>query len=274
MSETKSEIKERNDFAESEIYRIIKVAQFDHLIIGTKNLDDSKTLFEEKLGFKIKNGKHHKNGISNFFVEFSDESEIEIMSIENTADKLANDYYQLLENNKYGLQFALRTNEISNLRKHLNAIKFDYEVFAENKIYSTLSKNTLDNELPLFFIQFNNENKNTQTNHLNKSSGIKSVWFSTSNIKKTAKKLVDFGFDAVGNYDLPTFKNKVVQFKNNNFEIILIESDKYEITGMTISVEDINIVKKIIKTNFIEQNDNIYIQPSQTKTIWIEFVEN
>jgi hypothetical protein len=273
LSETKSEIKERTDFAESEIYRIIKVAQFDHLIIGTKNLDDSKTLFEEKLGFKIKNGNHHKNGISHFFVEFSDESEIEIMSIENPADKLANDYYQLLKNNKYGLQFALRTNEISNLRKHLNALKFDYEVFAENKIYSTLSKRNLDNELPLFFIQFNNENNNTRTNHLNKSSSIKSVWFSTSNIKKTARQLVDFGLDAVGNYDLPTFKNKVIQFMNNNFEIILIESDKYEITGMTITVEDINIVKKIIKTNFIEQNDNIYIKPSQTKLIWIEFVE-
>ena len=160
LSETKSDINERTDFAEAEIYRIIKDAQLDHLIIGTKNLGDSKKFFEQELGFKIKNGNHHKNGSSNFFVEFSDESEIEIMSIERPADKLANDYYKLIENNKYGLQFALRTNEISNLRKHLNALKFDYEVFAENKIYSTLSKRTLDHELPIFFIQFNSENKN------------------------------------------------------------------------------------------------------------------
>ena len=273
LSETRSDIKARMAFAEAETYRIIKNSQLDHLIMGTKNLNDSKTFFEEKLGFTTKKGKLHKNGISNIFIEFGDNAEIEIMSIENPTDKLAEDYYQQLENGKHGFQFALRTNEISDLRKHLNTLKFGYEVFAENENYSILSKRNIENELPLFFIQFNNKNKNASTDHLNKSSGIKSVWFSTSDIKKTARKLVDFGFDAIGNYNLPTFKDKVVEFKNKNFEIILIESDKHEITGISIYVNDINIIKKIIKTNYLEQNDNIYIKPSQSNSIWIEFVE-
>ncbi len=278
LSIAKSEIEERADFAEAEIFRIIKKAHFDHIIIGSNNLDDSKNIFEEKLGFTIKDGQKHKNGISNFFIEFSDESEIEIISVKNPSDHLASQYEKFLEDDKYGFQFVLRTNELLDLKEHLTTLKFGYSNYSKNNIYATLSKNMIDLELPIFFIQYNSENKNTHINHLNKSLGIKSVWFSTRNIKKTARELVDFGFDAVGNYELPAFKGKVVQFKNNNFEIILIESEKYELTGMTIWVEDVEALNERIRKNNIEIikqfKEKIFINPAQTKSIWIEFAEN
>jgi hypothetical protein len=278
LSRAKNEIEERADFAEAEIFRILKSAYLDHIIIGSNNLDDSKNIFEEKLGFNIKDGKKHKNGISNIFIEFSNNSEIEFISVKNPSDNLANQYKKFLDNDRYGFQIALRTNEISNLKEHLTTLSLGYENFSENRNYSTLSTKNINSELPLFFIQYNEENKNTYTNHLNKSVGIKSIWFSTRNIKNTARELVDFGFDAVGNYELLEFKGKVVQFKNNNFGIILIESEKYELTGMTIWVEDLETLNEIIRKNKIEIikqfKKKIFINPAQTKSIWIEFVEN
>lgn len=278
LTSAKNEVQERDDFAEAEIFRILKSAYLDHIIIGSNNLDDSKNIFEEKLGFTIKDGKKHKNGISNLFIEFSNNSEIEFISVKNPSDHLANQYEKFLDNDKYGFQIALRTNEISNLKEHLTTLSLEYEDFSENRNYSTLSTKNINSELPLFFIQYNDENKNTYTNHLNKSVGIKSIWFSTRNIKNTARELVDFGFDAVGNYELPAFKGKVVQFKNNNFEIILIESEKYELTGITIRVEDLEMLNEIIRKNNIEITkqfkNKIFINPAQTKSIWIEFVEN
>jgi hypothetical protein len=77
---------------------------------------------------------------------------------------------------------------------------------------------------------------------------------------------------------LPEFKGKVVQFKNNNFEIILIESEKYELTGMTIWVGDVETQNEIIRKNNIEIikqfKEKIFINPAQTKSIWIEFAKN
>jgi hypothetical protein len=247
------------------------------MIIGSNNLKNSKKIFEEMLGFTLKDGKKHQNGISNFFIEFSDDSEIEIISVVNPSDNLANQYKKFLENDKYGFQLALRTNELLDLKEHLSTLKLGYSDYSKNKIYATLSKNIIDAELPIFFIQYNNKNKNIHTTHLNKSLGIKSLWFSTNNIKKTARQLVDFGFDAIGNYELPTFKSKVVQFKNKNFEIILIEADKYELTGMTIWVQDLQMLNEIISKNNIEItkefNDKIFVNPAQTNSIWIEFLE-
>ncbi|MCB9248740.1 MAG: VOC family protein [Ignavibacteriales bacterium] len=285
LSDTIGQLKEQKSLiekktAESEVFSIVKNSFFDHVIIGTNNLNKSSTLFTN-LGFLVKEGNKHKNGITNSFVEFIDGSEIELMEVDNPTDELSKEYGNLINANKYGLQFAVRVDEINKLKSSFSQLNKGFTELSVNNTYNTLSLKNINSELPIFFIQYNSENNNVLTNHKNKAKRISAIWISTKDIKQTAKELVNFGFDAIDNYKIPEATGKVIRFKNNNFEIILIESDKYEISGITILVEDIKIIKNTVKSNlstdFIEQNrgkvNTIILKPEITKSIWIEFSE-
>lgn len=265
--------------AELKIFSIIKNSFLDHIIIGSENLSETTELFR-KLGFSIKDGKVHKNGIRNNFIEFADNTEIEIVEVKYPTEDFAIEYKNLISQNKFGLQFSLRVDVIENLKNNFSAINSNFVELQKGNDYSTLSAKGINFELPIFFIQFDKLN-NSNTNHLNHAKGITSVWFETKDIKKTARELVDFGFDPIGNYYIPNFTGKVVEFKNANFKIVLIESDKYEITGITISVDSKSDLLKIINDNFdknflnkvFENRKSIFLPNEITKSIWLEFVE-
>ncbi len=267
--------------AEAEISEIIKNSFFDHVIIGSSNLNNSVKMFA-KLGFSIKEGRIHQNGIKNNFVEFNDGSEIEIIEINNPSNNLSSEYSKMINQKKYGLQFALRISEPEKLNSSFTQTNSIFSEYNKNNVYSTISTPSVNQKLPFFFINYKNGNNNTITNHVNKANGISSVWFSTKDIKQTARELVDFGFEAIGNYKIPEMNRKIVQFKNHNFGIILIESDNYGVSGVTIGVEDFKLISDLITTNFdnksIRQNDNnrnsIFINPTITNSIWIEFFEH
>ncbi|MBK7104663.1 MAG: VOC family protein [Ignavibacteriae bacterium] len=261
------------------IYSSIRNSFLDHIIIGTKNLKDISELFR-KIGFTIKEGKLHKNGIKNNFIEFDDNSEIEFVEIKNPTDNFTKEYEKLILQKNYGLQFALRVNDIENLKNNFTSANSNFTELQKGKDFSTLSAKNINYDLPIFFIEFNKLN-NSKTNHENKTKGISSIWFETKNIKKTAHELVDIGFEPIGNHSIPTFPGKIVELKNANFKIILIESVKDEITGITISIENINAIKNILNNNFdktfsskiIEKGKSIFLPKEITKSIWMEFIE-
>ena len=98
ISRNKSNLEKENKFAEAQIYSILKESYFDHLILGTKNISESGNLFSDVLGFTIKNGRQHSNGINNLFIEFEDNSELELISVIDPNDKMARKYKSLIDN--------------------------------------------------------------------------------------------------------------------------------------------------------------------------------
>lgn len=276
LKDRKAEIRENLEYYEVEIFEKIKNANLDHVIISTVNLQETSNLFNT-LGFSIKDGYKHKNGINNNFIEFANNTELEIIEVSDPKDELSSNYKNLIDENISGLQFAIRVNEIDQLKNNFEKLDYPFTKTDKNNFYSTLSSKSNNTELPLFFIQYNIDNTNTLVTHKNNAKGIGSIWFETKDIKKSARQLVDLGFEAIGNYKIPSIKSKVVEFRNTNFGIILIESDNYEITGITILVEDIINLKSMFDKNKIEfnelSNENIFLNPSQTKSIWIEFTK-
>lgn len=269
------------DYLKAEIYYTLKKSNFDHIIIGTKNLAELTDLFKLELGFTIKKGKSHKNGIKNNFIEFLNDSEIELIEVTQPLDKLSQEYKTLINNQTRGLLFSIRVNEIKKLRDNFNQLQSAFSNFESNPTYSTLSAQKINSESPFFFIEYRGENSNSLISHKNNSKGISAVWYSSSDIKTTARELIDFGFSLIDNYSIPSFKGKVLKFKNDNFAIILIESNKAEIKGLTILTKDLKSVKNILHhsfgNNFIEQisgrGKSIFVSENLTKSIWLEFLE-
>lgn len=279
LAKSKSQIESDANYNELEIYRILETSYLDHVIVGSKDLNKSSELFSS-LGFSIKDGYKHKNGIKNNFIEFTNNSELEIIEVSDTNDELSKNYKTLIEENISGLQFAIRVHEIDQLKNSFDKLDYPFSKTDKNNFYSTLFSKSINTELPIFFIKYNKENNNTEVNHTNKTKGIKSIWFETKDIKKSAGQLVDFGFAPIGNYKIPSFNNKVVEFRNNNFGIILIESNKYEISGITISIESLSELQQIMNKNFdrifldkiIKYGKSIFLPREITKSLWLEFV--
>jgi hypothetical protein len=280
LTKDKTTLEKNKEIASAEFYSILKSSYLDHVIIGTREFQSSIEFLEGKLGFTIKNGKKHKNGISNFFIEFEDSSEIEFISVQNPSDKLANIYKSLLNKNQYGFQFAIRTNQFNYLKINSYGLSEGFSEIYENSNYSTLSKINADSKLPFFFIQHNKQNF-TQANHSNKAKGILSVWLETSDIKKTVRKYIDYGFAAIDTVKVGNYKTKTVSMKNNNFELIIIDSNKDNISGITIGVKNIIDVQKYIEDKLninlmirsSVRGKSISLNPKVTKSIWFEFLE-
>lgn len=281
LKKKKDELLSNEDYFRSKIHDIIKHSFLDHIILGSKNLSNSELFFNKALGFSVKKGKPHKNGIENLFIEFADSSEIEILSVDIPRDPLAKKYKIQLENENLGLQFAIRSNSIDQLANNFKSISSDYSILTKQNNYSTLSKNNTSEDFPFFFIQYKN-NPTGNVKHDNKTSGISSVWLSTPNIRKSIIQYSDFGFSLVDTLTVADIDNKTASMKNDNFEIILIEDNNYAITGVTIKTNFINNMQEMLieylkeDVRIIEnkRGKSIYLSPQITKSIWFEFLEN
>lgn len=73
-----------------------QAARFDHFNVVVRDLD--KTVSEMKsLGFKIKMGRPHGNGILNAFIKMSDRSYLELISVTNPTGDLSKYFARKLE---------------------------------------------------------------------------------------------------------------------------------------------------------------------------------
>lgn len=278
----KSASEKKKEFANAEIFDIVKYSFLDHIIIGTNDFQKSIFFFNEKLGFSIKNGRTHKNGITNFFVEFEDSSEIEFISVENNAYKLTKSYSNLLKNNNFAFQVAIRTNKLKKLKESFNILSNEFTKYDENNVYSTLSNSEINQSLPLFFIEYNKDNRPTNFVHKNNTTGISAIWFKTKNIRTSVRDYIDLGFDVIDTIKVGDYKTKTVLLKNNNFEIILIQSSEFAISGLSIKTKNIDNLRTSIneklnlslKLNSNKRGKSISLNPTITNSIWFEFIEN
>ena len=73
--------------------------RIDHLITVESNLDSAIQVYQ-KMGFTIKNGRLHDNGMINAHIKFGNNSSFEIMSISgNPKDDMAKKYSALIKSN-------------------------------------------------------------------------------------------------------------------------------------------------------------------------------
>lgn len=264
------------------VYDIIKQSRLNHVILGTKDLNSAKTFYSDILGFTTKIGNKHSNGLENLFIEFENETEIELISVSNPTDDLAKTYYSLINKNLKGLYFALKTDELTDLNNYISSLDNGFSKFSDLNFYQSLSKNTYDSSTPFFFIQYKGDNQNKKIKHENGANGISAVWLSTRDIRGSINYFSEFGFGLADTLSIADIKNKTALIKNDNLEIILIEDGKNQISGITINVADITLLANLLndklqnefKIKTTKRGKSLYLHPNQTNSIYFEFIEN
>ena len=147
----------------------------DHTPVVVENLRDASKQFEE-LGFLIKPGHEHENGINNNHIKFRDSTSIEIVEISESRDDITKSYLEHLSNGEGGTYLALRISSIDEMNKKLKKANIDHKITKlKSFTYITFPNEKGMNQIFLIYYNFRNDSDGF-TFHPNKSNGIKEVW--------------------------------------------------------------------------------------------------
>ncbi|HEX2190956.1 MAG TPA: VOC family protein [Longimicrobiaceae bacterium] len=93
----------------------------DHVPVAVRRLDDARRTYE-RLGFRLKPGRLHPNGLHNAFAKLADGAYLELISPERgAADALAGEYAAFLAGGEGGAFLALAADSLARLSRRLDA---------------------------------------------------------------------------------------------------------------------------------------------------------
>lgn len=128
----------------------------DHVVLAVADLD-SATAHYSRLGFKIKPGMLHANGLKNAHIKFTNGSEMELMTVEGTpGDSLAMLYQHFIDNQQTGAFVALGGIPLDQLSYQLHQAGIKHHL-ATNRLWNYLTFPNNSALAPLFFIEYKQE---------------------------------------------------------------------------------------------------------------------
>ena len=151
--------------------------RIDHVIAVVADLDSTVIAFEE-LGFTVKKGRLHDNGLLNAHIKFKNNTSFELMSIKGEPTReLAREYTELLKSGEGGVFLAITGINIEALADKLNDLGIRYNIIPGTSwdYLTFMSKSGLAH---IFFIDYHIktiDSKEIMT-HENSAKGIEAVW--------------------------------------------------------------------------------------------------
>ena len=89
--------------------------RLDHVPIVVHDLESATATYRDLLGFSIKPGRRHPNGLHNAHVKFRDGSALELITVQEPTDKLSREYARLLETGEGAVFVSLHGGPIAGL---------------------------------------------------------------------------------------------------------------------------------------------------------------
>lgn len=166
--------------------------QLDHVIIAVNNLDEANETYQS-LGFTIKSGKLHKNGLLNSHIKFSNRTELELMSIAGvTLDDVARKYDDFLKSGEGGAYIAFSGISIIKASEKLKLLDIKHQI-KNGRLWDYITFYDEPGFEHIFFINTRHTNsENAATwKHMNGSIYINGIWFEAS--AKVGRFLEEFG---------------------------------------------------------------------------------
>lgn len=228
----------------------------DHIPVVVNNLD-SATIFYKKLGFSIKPGRFHQNGIRNQHIKFPNGTEIELITASQPVDPLTTEYYNSLKEGEGPVYFGL---------------------FATNP--TALTKQIDTNILhPLFFGSRNHSptDKPEHFAHSNTAYSLTSIWLATDHISTYLQLFKKLGIKVKQKKMFSGITAQIAVLKEG--EVILLPASlqvipHHQVIGVTVQVKDLKKLKTILQQSDIkgiESKNGLLLSPVLTHGIYLEF---
>ena len=144
----------------------------DHVVVAVSHLPTAEADFLE-LGFRLKPGRRHGNGLRNSHIKFRDGSALELMTIEGRATDPVADRYEAFLANGEGAAFVAIEADLEIVAAAAEAVGMDWQTSSAGP-YSWV---TLADSTPVFFIQWSSRplDPDRLTAQVDEVTGISSV---------------------------------------------------------------------------------------------------
>ncbi|MBO6523982.1 MAG: VOC family protein [Balneolaceae bacterium] len=225
----------------------------DHVIVAVPDLEKATETYS-KLGFTIKPGRLHQNGLSNNHIKLKDGSSLELMTvIGEPGDKMAKAYQDFLDTKEGGIYIALKA-PFELVMEKADELGLHYQVsFGDPFSYLTFENEELGN---VFFINYSRSFSDPDSilTHSNNVVGIESVWIKASPL--FTKLLTSLGASSGGKLKTPDTKENPV-YSLNGYDFIIDETTSEDSGIMGIQFKRADILPKE------------WLPPSENHGVWI-----
>jgi catechol 2,3-dioxygenase-like lactoylglutathione lyase family enzyme len=179
--------------------------RFDHVTIAVGDLETASSTFRDRLGFSLKPGRVHANGLRNAHVRFADHSALELMSAgAGQPDALSEWYRRFLAGGDGGAFVALRAGPVDSVLQRLGSLAEEAIVF-RGKAFDWASFPDGHPLRAIFFVDVRSrpEDQPDQLRHENGATGLSEVWVETPDTVLLSSLLSRFGSRECGRHVRP-----------------------------------------------------------------------
>jgi hypothetical protein len=255
---------------------------FDHIPLAVGDIEIAGAQFEQ-LGFTLKPGRYHENGIQNKHIKFKDGTEIEIISAEKNRDALTAEYLLHLQSGDGPAFVGLYVSDLEMLAGWFE--KGNVEYLREGELL-TFPKNS---RLRYLFFGTRLTSPTDQPEHFvhkNDADGLISVWIAGDDFDMEEQLFSTLGAE-ISEQEVfvpDKIKTRVARFKEAN---VLLLPGSYQlvpgrrIIGATVRTTDLEKLRDLLGTtswtNLLEKKtknwQSIFISPDIAHGLWLEFRE-
>ena len=256
------------------------VQGLDHIPVAVTDLDQATADFSS-LGFVIKPGRPHDDGIRNRHVKFPNGGGIELITASNPTDDLAREYVDWLKGGSGPAFWSLYSSNLDGVTKvlaqqgleptdHGDLVNFPQHVMPHRLFFADRLRSPTDG--PQYW------------SHPNTAYRLAGVW-----IAGTASELGLLPALGLTPSDRPhcsPFPRHVITWviPGEGDEVLVVPgvsrpADR-SIVGMTVLVEDISVARKVLRANKVRFTEpkgcaglSLWIAPASAQNVWLELHE-
>jgi len=252
------------------------VIGMDHIPVVVRDLEKAQADFKT-LGFAIKPGRFHPDGIRNAHVKFPDGTEIELITAPAATDALTSEYRARLETGEGPVYFGLYAPNPAALSARLAASGF--AVSHDSGLVEFPSGSPLH---PLFFgtRQKAPTDRPEHFAHANGAVRLSGLWVRDLDGDKSL--LSKLGVTLHSAKPCGPLQGSVTAAHLPDSDLLLVkpQAGTGNVAAARVEVRSLDVVKQILTKNGIAPKDypscdpaSIWVPPSAAHGIWLQFVQ-
>jgi len=250
------------------------VQGMNHTPIVVSNLEKAEADFRA-MGFTIKPGRLHPDGIRNAHVKFADETELELITAPKAVDDLTSEYRRKLESGEGPVYYGLYAPNLDELLAKAHAaslpLKSDDGLLtfpADSPLHATffgrLDKAPTDR--PEYFV------------HPNTAARLSGFWVRDSKQLRDMFRILDVPVVDASACD--AFPGHIRVAKLPDGDVFLVpQAGPVDVLGARINVRSISVAEATLRNagfkpqKFACDKTSIWLPPSVAHGIWLEMVQ-
>jgi hypothetical protein len=249
------------------------VSGLDHIPVVVSDLDKAQADFR-RLGFSIKPGRFHEDGIRNAHVKFPDGTEIELITATRAEDDLTSEYLAKMKRGDGPVYFGLYAPNRGAVAAKLKGLRISAK--DEHGMFTFPRTSPIH---PLILGQRNKAptDKPEHFAHQNSATRLSALWVRDSPSLQQLLKKMRVPLTPMRDCGVLGVKD-VIRASLREGDLYLIPSATETVVAARVEVRSVSEVEAVLKANEIPQKEepscgrqSVWVSPVNAHGIWIEF---